>query len=862
MTQSSNKLLSELEISFKGALAKADRADKESYLSLYIHSMDAILLSQKLFDHWLPEQTKRAISEDEEQLRSYLGLVCGLHDIGKFSATFQNKLNEIADYKGFKYLKPNGRTTKGGLHHSLTGQVLVYNHLKEGNPNAATQIASLVGAHHGAPQEKSPKWSESCLLHDKPDEFFNEGDSEQWAADVKRCIDLVCQLNGFQTAESIPVFSDSSLLLVSGFMIMVDWIISNIDFYPYSNDIDSQSLISRSEEAWERIKLTLPWKSNPFNFEKVFGFEPNGLQKNVIELVAESQNPGLLIIEAPMGTGKTEAALAAAQIMAAKTKAGGIFFGLPTQASSNIIFTRLHHWAEQQFDGITHTIRLAHNDALYNPEFQEILNFSNVDSDQNEKLVAHPWMIGRKQVLLSEFVIGTIDQLLASTLPQKHIALKHLGMAGKVVILDEVHSYDAFTSFYLKRTLEWLGNYRVPVVLLSATLSSEQKNELVKAYGCKLPEIKEQSYPSITLTQQGMISTRAVVQSSSSKVYVDELPVGDPVSIKAYLDLIEAEKGCGAIIVNSVRRAQQLYDYLKNEWDKGEILLAHSRFRSVERTDLENRIVNLAGKRSQPEQRKGVLVIGTQVLQESLDLDFDYMLSELAPVDLLLQRAGRLQRHSRVRDEAFSKKTLTVLPIDKEYSVYDEWILNETEKVFPDSLVFPQDIRRLNELVYSSFDENDELFKTYLKKKKKKNDKADEKIISEPSRTKNKGLSKTLIINQSARSVRDIDFTFPVYLLDESELSSLKELKQENIFYELNRRKINLPDFPGDESFKLLWEERVKQNQKQIEQEFGIKGFYDDILILNNGQAVIGSKKFIYDSRRGLSIENKESANE
>ncbi len=198
----------------------------------------------------------------------------------------------------------------------------------------------------------------------------------------------------------------------------------------------------------------------------------------------------MMIIEAPMGEGKTEAALAVTEIFAARSGAGGCFIALPTMATGNAMFPRMLHWLKRLPNKAgTHSVFLAHSKAALNEEYTTLARQDNgritdVDRDGTEgewqprsdervapaQLVAHHWLRGRKKGMLSSFVTGTIDQLLFTGLKSRHLALRHLAMAGKVVVVDEAHAYDTYMNSYLDRVLSWLGAYGVPVVVLSATL--------------------------------------------------------------------------------------------------------------------------------------------------------------------------------------------------------------------------------------------------------------------------------------------------------------------------------------------------------------------------------------------------------
>ena len=202
-------------------------------------------------------------------------------------------------------------------------------------------------------------------------------------------------------------------------------------------------------------------------------------------------DPGLLIIEAPMGNGKTEASLLCAEVMAAKSGAGGVAYLLPTMATSNAMFSRVEEWLKTVPDskgGSMESMQLLHSKAALNPDYSKLRSWGSTwmgdeaKANVEEGVVAHQWFAGKKRGLLSSFVVGTVDQLLMAALKVKHVQLRHLGLAGKVVVVDEVHAYDAYMNTYLDRILTWLGAYGVPTILLSATLPANRRDELIHAY--------------------------------------------------------------------------------------------------------------------------------------------------------------------------------------------------------------------------------------------------------------------------------------------------------------------------------------------------------------------------------------------
>ena len=163
-------------------------------------------------------------------------------------------------------------------------------------------------------------------------------------------------------------------MLLSGLLIMADWIASNTDFFPLMEEDESAHdlcLDRRVSDAISRLKLPENW--SPVNdsftvedFKHTFGFLPNDVQRSMLEIVSKSKRAGIYILEAPMGIGKTEAALAACSLIAGRTEKNGVFFGMPTQATANGVFPRIVQWGAAQSDESMHSIILKHGSSDLN----------------------------------------------------------------------------------------------------------------------------------------------------------------------------------------------------------------------------------------------------------------------------------------------------------------------------------------------------------------------------------------------------------------------------------------------------------------------------------------------------------------
>jgi len=311
-----------------------------------------------------------------------------------------------------------------------------------------------------------------------------------------------------------------------------------------------------------------------------------------------------------------------------------------------------------------------------------------------------------------------------AALKHKHIMLRHVGLANKVVIIDECHAYDAYISQYLDMALRWLGAYNVPVIVLSATLPKEKREMIIDAYLNKLPEesiqdysfaraerpvlsydIENEScaYPLITYTEAKSVKSEPIAFAGrKTKVHTAFI---DEAEIVLKLKTLLCDGGAAGIIVNTVKQAQALARELKEAFGEGVVTLIHSRFLAEQRAALEAALLEELGPLAIP-RKEARIIVGTQVLEQSLDIDFDVLITEICPMDLLLQRIGRLHRHDRIRPKQL-KEAFCFITGAKDnglskgsVAVYSEYPLLKTLALIKDELLIPDDIAPLVERAY------------------------------------------------------------------------------------------------------------------------------------------------------------------
>jgi CRISPR-associated endonuclease/helicase Cas3 len=736
---------------------KTKSSQEQEWLPLLMHMSDAAEVARLVWHHWLPSGTKRKIARgmsftqvdaadfEDAALPCFVFLAAG-HDFGKATPAFQGKLGiSELDEMLRKQLTDAGLPLANNIHsrearHYWASQLILEQH------EFSRKLAVILGGHHGQP----PSYYQ---LNDLRTAYQNDlgwkKGQEAWRSVQQVFLSNALELAGVSMQEAQSWQPDiTAQVLLSGLVIMVDWIASNEQHFPYIDFCTRiQSSAKRAEAAWMDINLPEFW--NPDNawewmgtkfFKKRFGIDkPRPIQISVLNLLGAVSRPGIVIIEAPMGEGKTEAALAAAELLANKTKRSGVFFALPTQATANGLFLRICSWIERLEDGVEHAVKLAHGKADLNELYKKLQTATvemegfSVGGEENEEtgddtIVVHEWFSGRKKGMLADFVIGTIDQVLMGGLKQKHLALRHLGLANKVVILDECHAYDAYMSQYLYKVLNWLGAYEVPVIVLSATLPGDKRKELIDAYLNResLPERvydpifdKEKpetspwptwaatgDYPIITFTDSAEVYQEKISgEQRPLEVVLKELPDED--QIVAVLEDMLSEGGCAGIIVNTVKRAQNITRILRQFFGEN-VQLLHSRFIAMDRAQKEQDLFAQLGVDSEHQGKRPqrCIVVGTQIFEQSCDLDFDILISDICPMDLLIQRIGRLHRHQRTRPPKLCQARCFITGINDSgfdrgaEHIYGTYLLMNTRVLLPSKITLPDDIPRLVQEAY------------------------------------------------------------------------------------------------------------------------------------------------------------------
>ncbi len=662
-----------------GYWGKADPTAATSGITFHTvlgHSLDVAACAFALLEDnpVLRDRIALMLQIEPETSNATVACVCALHDIGKLDTRFQRKAPEVADA-----LRPHTRGLDLGKYdHGTEGFRQV-----EDSTELSEQLGRLIGpaaipllravcGHHGAlPTRGEPDPSRSRL----PRRLRTE-DVRAQAALLNIVVELCQHLGG-----SLPlqVASSGALVqVVAGLCAICDWLGSNTEFFPYQPpflDVEAYWI-----EALDRARLAV--RSTGLHRAqtdaKAFGalfptFAPRDVQ--ILTERIDGSAPALVIVEAEMGRGKTEAALALASRFMRQTGVDGLTIALPTMATSNAMFERVASVLPCLFPRDTVQLSLAHSRARGQDQFRRLLQHTFVpkDADAPEAgVMCTQWLLQKKRVLLSQVGVGTVDQALQAALTVRHQSVRMFALSRNVIVIDEVHAYDAYMEVLLDHLLAWLGALSVPVILLSATLPSARRASLARAWlgteeldsavALTHNEASNQAYPLVSVVTQQSTAEHKLESVSRARTVAVEYAAG--VDEDGHLEttsarLVRAARAGARVawIRNTVGEAQDAARSVAAICGDIEYDLFHARYRAADRQIKEARVLERYGKSAPP---GGRLLIATQVVEQSLDLDFDELHSDIAPVDLLLQRVGRLHRHDRSRPDGYASPRLVV----------------------------------------------------------------------------------------------------------------------------------------------------------------------------------------------------------
>ena len=700
--------------------------EKTTTHPLICHMIDVSMTARILWEEALPNGIRSdlaaAMGIDIHAAGRALAFWAGLHDLGKASRCFQQKYPPAITAlktKGLDFL--DMPMTTRCLHGHITCKTLEPLLIQETcmPKEWAKRVSSAVGGHHGEWPTNLDTYTATPLIGAKA-----------WDK-VRR--QLFLRLREILDPPHITppalsqVESNTFFTLFSAFVSVADWLGSMEDYFqPYQGFVDLETYAHESEEQARKALQEngwLGWKppQTPIALTDLCKVpSPRPLQQAVIDLSAKLNSPGLVLIEAPTGEGKTEAALYLADHWARTLQQRGAYVAMPTMATSNQMHKRVTEVLKRRYTDETFVgYHLLHGNALLedNESVPRLTKVYADKKDDNGNIGAASWFTKQKRGLLAPFAVGTVDQALLSILQTPHFFVRLFGLSHKTIIFDEVHAYDTYMDKLFFHLLDWLQAVGASVVILSATLPEATRRNIMEAYtGQTFSSLQSAEYPAITWTTGDEPQNISFAASAPRDLWLERIE-RDTVAIAKRLESELKDGGCAAVLCNTVGRAQEIYRAIqeRNIVPEEDLHLFHARFPLEWRHHIEGTVTGIFDNRASDDApRRKSIVVATQVIEQSLDLDFDLMISDLAPVDLILQRAGRLHRNPQRKNRPMTlqkPRLLLAMPETKDgipvfdkgdKAVYDHYFLLRSYLALKDCLpiAIPRQTQALIESVY------------------------------------------------------------------------------------------------------------------------------------------------------------------
>ena len=658
---------------------------------LVCHAMDTAAVAELLYPVLLGPTVRAELAKGLAPLGGdparWVSVLCGVHDLGKLSPVFQAQCLEIACSR-----MPNARKAieraasalgwnpRMDLEHGLATAVHLRRRLQDwGAPKtAADEIACALGGHHG--------WIPDAKSLDQAREKTKHLGGPKWEAARDELLDTVAVSWGLPRASDMSWrgvdLSLPAAIGLAGLTTLSDWIASERKRFPWQPGITDA--VAYAEEARQQARRVVngmrwaPWRPSGAGFEGLFGKQPRTVQQRVAKLVAGRDRPGVLVLEAPTGEGKTKAALHVAALLADQLGMSGLYVGMPTRATGNAVYQEVRRMLARRESSLipvlahsTARTEMARQDRLADEELggpvaPEGLREDADRAEQREERKKVREFFWKDSALAAPVGIGTIDRALKGMLRSKRAYLHLANLSGKVLVLDEVHGYEVRTDRLIDRLMWFCGRLGIPVVLLSATLPIDRREELLREWqsgandtgtpplehrpeepdGWQATWVDRESRERVPLTTSQQQRTVAIEHLDDLADDREQARSCDRELVNWAFDRLQ-DGGSAMILLDTKPRAKKALKRVREE---------------VERRGLDYEVIFVIGKELDGEVRRAreqqlydelgwdatgprkVIAVGTQVL-ENLDIDVDLLVSDLCPTDRLIQRIGRLHRY-------------------------------------------------------------------------------------------------------------------------------------------------------------------------------------------------------------------------
>lgn len=691
---------------YKSILGKT----KPKNYPLLCHLLDTAAVVEALWNQSLSGLTKNTIrtgilnDEDApitmETTAKLVAFCAGMHDIGKGTPHWQRRvlqlpLDHYSLQRSLDSCLPLPEHAQEGMGVHQRNSAVYFSNISNrvssalGDQPVNDGIAMCLQGHHGLYEDFSPNEIEKIIHGIRVPEW--EATQQEIEQEILAVLDI-----SPDDFVHIDLWETPSIILTTGIVILADWIASRSDFILHQKNYDDpkehyQRALAYAESfisGWGLERRE--WREN-IGWTDIFPLytEPMPFQQSVIDAVESKQisGAGLLMISAPMGAGKTETSLYAAANLGKDVDAKGIWMNLPTQATADAMFSRAIQVAGKVLQGDNHSVALLHSNAssaqaiesisrknyrlgidAITPQDQLLDGDMCTSAEENDStnLFISEFLIEKRLGGMSDITVGTVDQMIKATTRLKHNQLRWLAVSENVVLLDEIHDFDPYTFGLIKKHVSWCGALGVPVIAISATLSGDSQRELVRAYWAgrennASPSDQERFIEeSIPLDGIGSpawffaplepthIERNQDIEDEVYPLYTTRLPVVKrfvPYVKRLVHTVVNDNKGQALVVCNTVDQAVETYNALS---ERGyEAILLHSRMPQEDKAAIVDRILQMSGKPQEGLERKPYVLVSTQIVQQSMDIDFDVLISAFAPLDETLQRIGRIHRHDQ-----------------------------------------------------------------------------------------------------------------------------------------------------------------------------------------------------------------------
>ena len=639
---------------------------------LLSHLLDTSGAARAILEVVLPPSLLSMIGElagtAAGEWKQAVSVLAGWHDIGKATCGFQN-----LDRSACPQWAVGHSDAPDAGHHAMIGAHLAWDKLQGRAARDKSRAVQIIGGHHGIVPalnaHELDAWGGAGMVDRNPPAELIAARSALW--------EILDGTVGELPDLPMPTPAASMALAI---VVLADWTASSASFitaqqeYPPAERDPAEHMDRARKIAVSFLGdagLACPPARKRLAPDELFGV-PDGkakwtpLQADLDERFSPS-GPGIAVICAPTGEGKTEAALIAAEKFGIASGRPGLFFAMPTIATAEGLHERLSHWLHASSLGDQHTdIRRVHSQSL----LYEEQGGGSVSQDRTAAGVAAQWMAGTRKALLAPFGVGTIDQVLLGALRAKHSPLRMLGAAMGTLVVDEAHSLDPYMQKLLCRAIEWLGTLGTPVIILSATLPPAQASELFRAYqsgvGRKASAERDDrllaGYPAWAAWTaadgwtSGQAEPRNTWQLNISIQTCQQPELDTEIARRAVA--ASRPTGCVLVVRSTVADAQATYRAIKQAdptLDPGySVDIIHSRMAHGTRRERTGRLLDLFGP-NPADRPERMILVSTQVVEQSFDTDFDILITDPAPLPALLQRAGRVRRHRQSEPGEFRR---------------------------------------------------------------------------------------------------------------------------------------------------------------------------------------------------------------